>query len=450
MNPPPLDKNQLIEYLASGCKQPQDWRIGTESEKLLLSSSSLQRFPYEGKASIQAVFKALQNFGWEPVYEQDFIIALQKPTQKSSITLEPGGQFELSGAPVKTLHDTKLEVDIHLKQIKEIVTDLGGVILAMGCDPLWPRDDIPWMPKGRYELMRQYMPTRGNLGLDMMTRTCTVQVNLDFQSEADMVAKMRIGMALQPLVCALFASSPFLEGKLTEYQSYRAHIWQDTDPDRCGILPFVFEDGMGFERYVDYLLDVPMYFVYRGGKYINALGQSFRDFMIGKLPALPGEHAVLQDWVDQTTIAFPEVRLKQFLEMRGADCGTKDMVLALPAFWVGLLYDSTAQDEALQLIQDWSINELLTAYANVPRNGLNTMLNNRTLHAIARDVMNISQRGLKRRANLHNGYDETEYLNPLIEIAESGRTVAIKLIESYQETRDIQAVIRRYIESSQI
>jgi glutamate--cysteine ligase len=275
-------------------------------------------------------------------------------------------------------------------------------------------------------------------------------VNLDFQSEADMVAKMRIGMALQPLVCALFASSPFLEGKLTEYQSYRAHIWQDTDPDRCGILPFVFEDGMGFERYVDYLLDVPMYFVYRGGKYINALGQSFRDFMIGKLPALPGEHAVLQDWVDQTTIAFPEVRLKQFLEMRGADCGTKDMVLALPAFWVGLLYDSTAQDEALQLIQDWSINELLTAYANVPRNGLNTMLNNRTLHAIARDVMNISQRGLKRRANLHNGYDETEYLNPLIEIAESGRTVAIKLIESYQETRDIQAVIRRYIESSQI
>ena len=315
----------------------------------------------------------------------------------------------------------------------------------MGTDPLWCQDAIDWMPKGRYKLMRHYMPQKGKLGLDMMTRTATVQVNVDFKSEADMIAKMRISMALQPLATALFACSPFLEGKLTGYQSYRAHIWQDTDPDRCGILPFVFEDSMGFERYVDYLLDIPMYFVYRHKKYIDATGQSFRNFMKGHLAALPDEYPTLKDWADQTTIAFPEVRLKQFLEMRGADCGPPEMLIALPAFWVGLLYDSIAQDETLQMIREWSVDQILALHAQAPRQGLAATINNRTLQDIAQEVLAISTRGLQRRAHRKNGYDESIYLNPLIEIAKTGRTIATQMMAKFEETRSVEAVVRHYI-----
>lgn len=279
----------------------------------------------------------------------------------------------------------------------------------------------------------------------MMLRTCTVQVNLDFESEADMVAKIRIGMALQPLVTALFACSPFVEGKLTGYQSYRTHIWQHTDPDRCGILPFVFEESMGFERYVDYLLDTPMYFVNRKGAYINALGQSFRDFMAGQLPALPGEFPTLHDWIDQTTIVFPEVRLKQFLEMRGADCGPQKMMMALPSFWVGLLYDSIAQDETLQLIRDWSVTEIRSLHADVPQHGLTTTIHNKSLQAIAQEVIQISARGLQRRARMNRGQDESIYLTPLLEIAESGRTIATQMIELFEKTGSVEDVVRHYI-----
>jgi glutamate--cysteine ligase len=292
--------------------------------------------------------------------------------------------------------------------------------------------------------MRRYMPTKGKLGVDMMTRTCTVQVNLDFESEPDMVAKMRIGMALQPLVTALFACSPFLEGKFTGYQSYRAHIWQDTDPDRCGILPFVFDPGMGFERYVDYLLDVPMYFVYRNGSYIDAAGQSFKDFMKGCLPAFPGEFPTLADWFDQTTIAFPEVRLKRFLEMRGADSGPPEMLLALPAFWVGLLYDSIAQDEALQAIRTWSVDNIRTMHRDVPKKGLGTRIGNRTLQEIAQEVVAISMGGLHRRARMHNGHDESIYLAPLVEIAQTGRTHAQRMIEMVEATGSVEAMLKNY------
>lgn len=445
MTHPPLDKAQLIEYLAGGCKPPARWRIGTEHEKFLLQSKTLRRFPYDAKTSIRAILEALQSYGWEPVLENDQVIALKMPHHRKSITLEPGGQFELSGAPLATLHDTKQELDAHLIQIGSVAKSLGGIILPMGADPLWARDAIDWMPKGRYKIMRNYMPKKGNLGIDMMIRTCTVQVNLDFESEADMVSKMRIGMALQPLATALFAGSPFLEGKVTGYQSYRAHIWQDTDPDRSGILTFVFEDGMGFERYVDYLLNVPMYFVYRHKNYIDATGQSFQDFMNGRLAALPGEYPTLKDWADQTTIAFPEVRLKRFLEMRGADCGPPEMLMALPAFWVGLLYDSAAQDEALQVIQEWPIEQILMMHAQTPRQGLATVINNRTLQDVAQEVLAISARGLQRRAHKQKGHDESIYLNPLIEIAKTGRTIATKMIEMFEETGSVEKVVRRYI-----
>jgi glutamate--cysteine ligase len=445
MTHPPLDKNQLVEYLAAGCKSPAHWRIGTEHEIFLLESETLKRFPYEGKTSIHAILDTLQLYGWEPILENGYVIALKMPHRRGSITLEPGGQFELSGAPLTTLHRTKAELESHLAQIGSIAKTMEGVILPVGADPLWPRDAIDWMPKGRYKLMRRYMPKKGNLGVDMMIRTCTVQVNLDFESETDMVSKMRIGMALQPLATALFACSPFLEGKLTGYQSYRAHIWQDTDPDRCGILPFVFKDGMGFERYVDYLLDIPMYFVYRHKNYIDTAGQSFRDFMAGRLAALPGEYPTLKDWADQTTVAFPEVRLKRFLEMRGADCGSPEMLIALPSFWVGLLYDSIAQDEALQVIKEWSVDQILTMHAQTPREGLATVINNRTLHDVAKEVLAISIRGLQRRARKQNGHDESLYLAPLLEIAQTGQTIATKMTELFDETGSIEAVVKRYI-----
>lgn len=444
MKPLLLSKAQLADYLAAGCKPPSEWRIGTEHEQFLVKADTLKRFPYEGKGGVQAVLEALQDDGWEPVQEGNQTIGLKNSNQRQAITLEPGGQFELSGAPLATLHETKAELHAHHARVGEVVTDLGGTLLPLGADPLWRREDIPWMPKGRYRLMRDYMPTKGDLGLDMMTRTCTVQVNLDFESEADMVAKMRIGMALQPLATALFACSPFLEGQITGYQSYRAHIWQDTDPDRCGILSFVFEENMGFERYVDYLLRVPMYFVYRNGVYKDARGQSFQDFLKGRLPALPGEYPTLKDWADQTTIAFPEARLKQFLEMRGADSGRPDMQLALPAFWVGLLYDATAQDDALSLIRDWSLDQILGLHARVPREGLSASMGNRILQDVAKDVLDISSKGLQRRAKILDGHDESIYLAPLMEIAHTGRTVATQMIEMFKETGSVEAVARRY------
>jgi len=437
-------KDQLINYFTSGCKPLSEWRIGTEHEQFLLQSGSLKRFPYEDKAGIHALLESLQTYGWEPVLEQGHVIALEIPYQGVAITLEPGGQLELSGAPLPTLHDTKAELEAHMKQVGKLIKDMDGVMLPMGTDPLSLREEIPWMPKDRYRLMRQYMPTKGKLGLDMMTRTCTVQVNLDFANEVDMVAKMRIGMALQPLATALFASSPFLERKPTGYQSYRAHIWQNTDPDRCGILPFIFEDSMGFERYVDYLLDVPMYFVYRRGKYIDALGQSFRDFMAGHLPALPGEFPTLKDWMDQTTITFPEVRLKQFIEMRGADSGPLEMLIALPAFWVGLLYDTAAQDETLQLIREWSVDQIRDMHVKVPRQGLTTVINNQSLQRISQEVLAISVRGLQRRAQRIGTQDESLYLTPLLEIAQTGRTIATKVVEVFNKMDSIEAVVQHY------
>jgi glutamate--cysteine ligase len=420
---PITDKRQLVDYIAAGCKPRERWRIGTEHEKFAFDLTSLRRLPYEGRASIRSMLEGLTRFGWQPILENGNPIALSHGS--CNITLEPGGQFELSGSPVETLHQTCAEVQQHLAQVKEVGNELGTGMLGMGFDPKWRREDVSWMPKGRYKIMREYMPKKGKLGLDMMLRTCTVQVNLDFASEADMVKKMRVGLALQPVATALFADSPFLEGKPNGFLSYRSNVWSDTDSDRCGMLPFVFEPGMGFERYVDWMLDVPMYFVYRDGNYVDASGQSFRDFIKGKLPALPGEFPGMGDWMDHLTTAFPEVRLKRFLEMRGADSGPWDRLCALPALWVGLLYDDAALDAAWRLCKDWSTAERETLRRETPRLGFQAKIRGRDMRDLAQEVLAIARDGLRRRAMPDKkGRDESRFLDTLHEIAESGRTPA--------------------------
>lgn len=428
---PITDKAQLVDWFSSGVKPRSAWRIGTEHEKFAFRLSDLRRLPYEGPDGIGAILDGLTRFGWEQIQEHGKTIALAHAG--CAITLEPGGQFELSGAPLDNLHQTCAEVHTHLAQVREVCDELGVGMLGLGFDPKWRREDIGWMPKGRYEIMKRYMPLKGNLGIDMMKRTCTVQTNLDFESEADMVEKYRISLALQPLATALFANSPFVEGKPSGFQSFRSNVWTDTDPDRCGMLPFVFEDGFGFERYVDYLLDVPMYFVYRDDTYIDVAGQSFRDFMAGRLPDVAGHTASMGDWADHTTTVFQEVRLKKYMEMRGADGGPWNRLCALPALWVGLLYDKGVQDQAWQLCRDWTVAEHQELRDAVPRHGLKVEFRGRSLAAWSRDVLALAREGLRRRKRLDSsGNDETGFLGVLDAIAESGRTPAEELLEAYQ------------------
>jgi glutamate--cysteine ligase len=444
--PPISDKRQLVAFHEAGSKPPAAWRVGTEHEKFVFRHADLKRVPSDGPDGIAALLAGMTRFGWKPVLEKGNIIALANDNQ-CSITLEPGGQFELSGAPLETLHQTCGEVHEHLRQVREVCDELGLGMLGLGFDPVSRRDEVPWMPKGRYKIMREYMPKKGRLGLDMMLRTCTVQANLDYQSEADMVQKFRVGLALQPVAVALFANSPFVDGRPVDYRSYRSLVWTDTDPDRCGTLPFVFEDGFGFERYVDYMLDVPMYFVYRDGAYIDASGQSFRDFMAGRLPALPGELPRIGDWADHLTTAFPEVRLKSYIEMRGADGGPWRRLCALPALWVGLLYDSTALAAAGDLIADWTAEERERMRDDVPRRGLDTPHRSRNLRDIALEVLDIARDGLHRRARRDGaGEDETHFLDPLFAIAGSGHSPAEELVADYR-TRwagDIRRVSDEY------
>jgi glutamate--cysteine ligase len=426
------NRSQLVDYLASGSKPPSDWRLGTEHEKFGFSRATLAPLPYEGECSIRAVLEGLADqFAWRPVLEHGKPIALLDDTG-ASVTLEPGGQLELSGALLNSVHDTCREVNAHLRQVKAVAQPLGAAFLGMGFQPRQKRQDTQWMPKGRYRIMREYMPKVGSLGLDMMSRTCTVQVNLDFSSEADMVRKFRTSLALQPVATALFANSPFVEGQPSGYLSYRSHVWEDTDPDRTGMLPFVFDDGFGFERYVDYILDVPMYFVHRGDDYLDASGQSFRDFMAGRLPALPGERPSLADFEDHLTTAFPEVRLKRYLEMRGADGGPWNILCALPAFWAGILYDASALDAAWSLCADWSMAERLRLRTDAARLGLKARAGSRTLQDIALELLEIAASGLHARNRLNAaGDNESGFLLPLQEIAESGLTPAERKLELY-------------------
>ena len=427
---PITDKAQLIEWFSSAVTPRSDWKVGTEHEKFAFRLSDHKRLPYEGADGIGAILNGLKRFGWEGIEEKGKVIALTHG--RCAITLEPGGQFELSGAPLDNLHQTCEEVHTHLDQVREVCDELGVGMLGLGFDPTSTREDITWMPKGRYGIMSAYMPKKGNLGLDMMKRTCTIQANLDFESEADMVEKYRISLALQPIATALFANSPFTEGKLNGFRTFRSHVWTDTDPDRCGMLPFVFEEGFGFERYVDYLLDVPMYFVYRDGQYIDVAGKSFRDFIDGKLPEVAGHTASMGDWSDHTTTVFQEVRLKKYIEMRGADGGPWGRICALPALWVGLLYDKGVQDQAWQLCRDWTVAEHEELRNAVPRHGLATEFRGRSLKDWSADVVDLAREGLKRRARLDfQGSDETGYLKPLEEIVATGRSQAADLIEAY-------------------
>ncbi len=425
--------DQLAGLLESGCKPKQDWRIGTEHEKFGYCRDTLRPIPYAGERSVLAVLEGLRDVhGWAPVEEAGKLIGLEK--DGANVSLEPGGQLELSGAPVETIHETCDEVNAHLREVKDIADKVGVGFIGLGAAPVWTHDEMPLMPKGRYKLMDAYMQRVGTMGQAMMRRTCTVQVNLDFASEADMVQKFRVALALQPVATALFANSPFFEGGPNGHKSWRARVWRDLDASRTGMLPFVFEEGFGFERYVQYALDVPMYFVYRDGNYINALGQSFRDFLKGELPALPGEKPTLSDWADHLTTLFPEARIKQFMEMRGADGGPWRRLCALPAFWVGMMYDQSSLDAAWDLVKGWTAEtrEALRVAASV--DGLQAEVPGVNMHDLAREVVAISQAGLKARARPGAGgliEDETHFLNALHESVESGQVPADELLEHY-------------------
>ena len=435
----PIERHeQLAEYLESGCKPKEDWRIGTEHEKFGYCRDTLKPLPYDGERSIRAVLEGLRDrYGWSPVLEGGLIIGLEK--NGANVSLEPGGALELSGAPLETIHQTCDEVNTHLEEVRTIAREIGVRFIGLGAAPHWMHEEMPLMPKGRYKLMDGYMQKVGTMGTAMMRRTCTVQVNLDFGSEADMVQKLRVALALQPVATALFANSPFFEGKLNGHKSWRSRIWRDLDADRTGMLPFVFEDGFGFEAWAEYALDVPMYFVYRDGVYVDALGMSFRDFLKGELPALPGEKPTLSDWADHLTTIFPEARLKKFIEMRGADGGPWRRLCALPALWVGLCYDQGALDAAWDLVKDWDAETREAWRVKASVDGLAAEVGGRTMRELAREVVDIAEQGLTSRARPGAGGllpDETHFLNALKDSLESGELPADELIRRYNTDWD--------------
>lgn len=437
-------RDQLIAPMIGGEKPKAEWRIGTEHEKLVYKRDDRRAPSYDEPCGIRDLLMNLTEFGWEPVEENGKVIAMRG--DDGTVSLEPAGQLELSGAPLENLHQTCGETGRHLEQVKAIGERCGVGYLGLGMWPDKTREELPVMPKGRYAIMMRHMPKVGSLGLDMMLRTCTIQVNLDYSSEADMAQKFRVGLALQPLATALFANSPFTEGKPNGYLSYRSHIWSDTDPHRTGMLPFVFEEGFGYERWADYMLDVPMYFVFRDGKYIDAAGQSFRDFLEGKLPALPGERPTASDWWDHLSTAFPEVRLKSFLEMRGADGGPWSRICALPAFWVGLMYDQTALDAAWNLVKGWSMEEREALRNDAPKLGLATPVPGcGTLQELGKEVLAIARSGLNARARLNSsGDNETGFLETLDEIVASGKVPAQRLLDAYHDEwgQDVERVYK--------
>ena len=434
--------DQLLEPMIKGEKPKQDWRIGTEHEKFVYCVNDHHAPSYEEPGGIRDILMALTEFGWKPIYEGDNVIALSGTD--GAVSLEPTGQLELSGAPLENLHQTCNETGRHLQQVKAIGETTGKAFLGMGMWHDKSREDLSVMPKGRYKIMMNHMPRVGNLGLDMMFRTCTIQVNLDYSSEADMAQKFRVGLALQPLATALFANSPFTDNKPNGYESYRSHIWSDTDPYRTGMLPFVFDENFGYERYVEYMLDVPMYFIVRDGKYVDCAGLSFRDFLKGELSVAPGEKPTMADWNDHLSTAFPEVRLKSFLEMRGADGGPWNRICALPAFWVGLLYDQTALDAAWDRVKGWTMEEREELRNSVPRHGLRTPIpNGQTLKELGEEILEIASAGLTARGCLNtSGDNESGFLDPLREIVAKGKSPAAQLLDRYhgEWNRDLNRV----------
>jgi glutamate--cysteine ligase len=429
-------RDDLVAWIAAGSKPRERWRIGTEHEKFLFHTDTLRPVPYDGPRGVRALMEGLiARFGWQPIMEGENIIALKRPDGEAggTVSLEPGGQFELSGEPLGTVHEVGAETEQHLSQVLAVGETLKIGFLGVGFSPNWTLAETPRMPKQRYQVMTRYMPKVGTRGLDMMYRTCTIQVNLDFADEADMVRKFRVSLALQPIVTAIFACSPFTERKPNGFLSLRSEVWRHTDNQRSGMIPFVFEPGMGFERYTDYALSVPMYFVYRDSRYIDVAGSSFRDFMAGRLAQLPGERPTLDDWSDHLTTLFPEVRLKRFLEMRGADGGRWRRICAVPALWSGLLYDPTSLDAAWDLVKDWSAEERQGLRDAVPTTALKTPFRRGTVLEVARQVLAVSRSGLKRRARTNaTGSDETRFLEPVEAILGSGLTPAEEMLARYE------------------
>lgn len=423
----------LIEAMARGAKPAAEWRVGTEHEKHVFHTNPLRPVTYEGPQGIRALLDGVAAAtGWEPFYDGDNPIGLRNNEVAGGISLEPGGQFELSGAPMEDVHGTAAEMAEHMRLVKQVAAPLDIHFLGLGVTPLWSVAEIPAMPKSRYGIMKPYMEKVGTLGTSMMFRSCTVQSNLDFSSEADMVKKLRVSVALQPIATALFASSPFVDGKDSGYQSFRSHIWLNTDDARTGMLPFAFDEGFGFEQYADYALDVPMYFVIREGQYVNVAGESFRAFLRGELPQLPGEKPTIKDWEDHLSTIFPEVRLKQFLEMRGADMGDEKSVAALSAFWVGLLYDDISLEAAWEMVKDWTAEDREHMRREVPKTGLHTLHDRSNLYDIAAQAVGIAEAGLVRRDRRNaKGQDETIHLAPLEETIRLAKSPAERWLEKF-------------------
>jgi len=441
-------REELVAWFEAGSKPRSRFRLGTEHEKFVFTVDGHNPVSYQGQRGIRALLEGMQHLlGWEPIIEDGNIIGLFDVTGGGAISLEPGGQFELSGAPVETVHQTCSELMAHLAQVKEIARPLGIGFLGLGMTPNWSRSQIPMMPKGRYRIMTAYMPKVGKHGLDMMYRTCTVQTNLDYSSEADMVKKLRVSLALQPVATAMFANSPFTEGKPNGFLSFRSEIWRDTDPDRCGMLPWAFEPGMGFERYVDYALGVPMYFVKRGQHYIDVAGQSFRDLMQGRLPGLPGERATISDWANHISTIFPEVRVKRYLEMRGADGGPWRRLPALPAYWAGILYDDDSLEAAWDLVKNWTAEERQKLRDDVPKLGFAARVAGHDVLHLAKTTIALAQKGLARRRRLDaGGEDERRYLRPIEEYVARGITPAEELLEKFHGAwgRSVEPVFTEY------
>jgi glutamate--cysteine ligase len=441
-------REELVAWFEAGSKPRSRFRLGTEHEKFVFTVEGHNPASYPGRRGIRALLEGMQHLlGWEPIIEDGNIIGLFDVTGGGAISLEPGGQFELSGAPVETVHQTCSELMAHLAQVKEIARPLGIGFLGLGMTPNWSRFQIPMMPKGRYRIMTAYMPKVGKHGLDMMYRTCTVQTNLDYSSEADMVKKLRVSLALQPVATAMFANSPFTEGKPNGFLSFRSEIWRDTDPDRCGMLPWAFEPGMGFERYVDYALGVPMYFVKRGQHYIDVAGQSFRDLMQGRLQGLPGERATISDWANHISTIFPEVRLKRYLEMRGADGGPWRRLPALPAYWAGILYDDDSLEAAWDLVKNWTAEERQKLRDDVPKLGFAARIAGHDVRHLAKTTIALAEKGLARRRRLDaGGEDERRYLRPIEEYVARGITPAEELLEKFHGVwgRSVEPVFTEY------
>jgi len=433
---PRLKKEDLLKWFEAGAKPREKWKIGTEHEKFVFHTETFERVGYSGKSGISELLNKLaQENNWEKILENKNTIALKDDTG-ASISLEPGGQLELSGTPLENLHQTCKETGGHLNMMKKAMKDLGLSMIGLGYDPKWSRSNQKWMPKGRYEIMRNHMPKVGKLGLDMMLRTCTIQVNLDYLNEKDMVQKFQTSLALQSIATAIFANSPFIEGKQSGYLSSRAMVWTDTDPYRTGVPQIVFDHDFGYDKWLDYVLEVPMYFVYREGKYIDVAGSSFLDFMNGNLRGFEGQYPTIKDWEDHITVPFPEVRLKQYLEMRGADGGPWNIICALPALWVGLLYDPQSQKEAHDLAKPFMNSKILEeGRVSAAKFALGGFINNISIHDIALQMLKISSNGLKRRNNLDSrGIDERQFLDPLFNIVNNKKTGAETLLEKYSKS----------------